>query len=286
MRNRIASLVVLVTAVMVFSSPAVAQVYYATSGSGFRSPAAKKAAAEAAAKPLPYDPRDVSGIWYIAPGNRRGGQIMGGTPAPAMTAWGQALYDARKPATGSPRAVPPAQANDPLGNCDPEGYPRSLGPGPVEFVQVPGKILQRFHFGERFREIYTDGRKLDTEDLDPRWYGWAVGHWDGNTLVVDSTGYDERAWLNDDGRPHSEGMKLHEVYSHPDALTLEVTMTLDDPKAYTKLWVGAKQTYKLELPKGLTVLYEWFCVPSEEESFNFGVRNPAGGDLAHSRPLQ
>ena len=58
------------------------------------------------------------------------------------------------------------------------------------------------------------------------------------------------------GHPHSEDMKLHEVYRHPDAMTLEITMTIDDPKAYTKPWVGAKQTLKLELPKGLTVRYE------------------------------
>ena len=72
-------------------------------------------------------------------------------------------------------------------------------------------------------------------------------------------------------------MKLHEVYRHPDALTLDITMTLDDPKTFTKPWVGIKQSYTLELPKGLTVLYEWYCVPSEEESFNEGIRNPASG---------
>jgi hypothetical protein len=60
-------------------------------------------------------------------------------------------------------------------------------------------------------------------------------------------------------------------------MTLEITMTLDDLKAYTKPWVGNKETFKLELPKGFTVLYEWYCVPSEEESFNEGVRNPADG---------
>jgi hypothetical protein len=143
-------------------------------------------------------------------------------------------------------------------------------------VQTPGKIVQIFENGRRLREIWTDGRKLPA-DLDPRWYGWAVGHWEGDTLVVDSTGYDERTWLDGAGYPHSEGMHLQERYSHPDAMTLEITMTLDDPKAYAKPWVGRKQTYRLLLPKGLMVLDEIFCVPSEEQSFNEGVRNPAAG---------
>ena len=103
---------------------------------------------------------------------------------------------------------------------------------------------------------------------------------------MDSNGYDASAWLDGNGFPHSEDMKLHEVYRHPDATTLEIAMTLDDPKTYTKPSVGNKKTFKLELRKGFTVLYEEYCVPSEEQTFNQGVRYPAGGDLAHSRPLK
>jgi len=93
---------------------------------------------------------------------------------------------------------------------------------------------------------------------------------------VESTGYDERAWLDTNGYPHSKDMKLVERYTHPDATTLVVSMTLTDPKIYTGTWSGSK-TYKMELPKGLTVLSEWYCVPSEEESFNQNVRDPAAG---------
>ena len=122
--------------------------------------------------------------------------------------------------------------------------------------------------------------------MDPRFYGWATGRWEGDSLIVDSTGYDERTWLDGNGWPHSEDMKLHEVFRHPDATTLEITMTINDPKAYTKPWVGNKQTYHLVLPKEQAVMYEYYCAPSEEETFNKGVRNPAGGDLNNSRPLQ
>jgi len=171
--------------------------------------------------------------------------------------------------------------NDPLGHCDPLGYPRNLWANdrPFEMIQTPGKIVQLFEWGHTSREIWTDGRKLP-EDPDPRWYGWAVGHWEGDTLVVDSTGYDERTWLDNLGYPHSEGMHLQERFHHPDAMTLEITMTLDDPKAYTKPWAGGKEMYHLQLPKGLTVLEEAYCVPSEEESFNQGVRDPAGKGIS------
>jgi hypothetical protein len=299
MRNCMGSLVVSLMGVVVFSLPAAAQVYIP----GDKSPEQQKTAAESKAK-LKYDPHDLSGIWQGGrptvppPKDPRSGDaaqtwLMGGALAPPLTAWGQKMFDANKPSailSWQSRRVVPALGNDPLGNCDPLGYPRNLGDpggaggGTFEFVQTPDKILQIFEWGRAIREIWTDGRKLP-DDLDPRWYGWAVGHWEGDALIVDSKGYDERTWLDANGWPHSEEMKLHEVYGHPDATTLEMTMTLDDPMAYAKTWAGNKQAFRLALPKGLTVMYENYCVPSEEQTFNNGVRNPAGGDLAHSRPL-
>jgi len=283
MVSRFVSLVIFLVTALAFSSPAVAQVYFPPASGGQTAEA--KAAAAAAPKPV-YDPHDLTGIWSRT-GNRPGGApvitLMGAAPAPPMTAWGLEQFNANKPSqheAEESRKVPPALGNDPLGNCDPLGYPRNLGV--FEFVQTPTKMLQIFQEGLRFREIWTDGRKLPA-DLDPRWYGWAVGHWDGNNLVVDSTGYDERSWLDGDGHPHSDEMKLHEVFSHPDAMSLEIAMTLDDPKTYTKTWVANKQTFKLSLPKANTELYEWYCVPSEEQSFNEGVRNPAGGIVSKNK---
>jgi len=298
MRNRIGIVVIALITGSILSTGARAQVFFP----GGRSDAQKKAAEESKAK-LKYDPHDLSGIWrgagqMVPPpkdpkiGDARPTSLMGGAPAPPMTEWGKQKFDSYKPSAAESwqsRRVAPALGNDPIGNCDPLGYPRSLGRGPVEFIQTPEKILQVFNGvgeGMALREIFLDGRKLDTDDLDPRWYGWAVGHWEGDSLIVESSGYDERSWLDGNGFPHSESMKLREVYRHPDATTLEITMTLEDPKAYTKPWVGNKETFRLELPKDRTVLYEEYCVPSEEQTFNQGVRNPAGGDLAHSRPLK
>jgi hypothetical protein len=273
MRNPIATLGIFVLALFALSSTARAQVYFPASGA-HRDPAS--AAAEKTAPIPPYDPHDLSGIWI-----GRGPALLSDKQAPPFTPLGQKMFDANKPSqygrgnTLSTHHYIPTQGNDPLAKCDPLGYPRNLGGGPFEMVQTPGKIVQIFEEGRRVREIWTDGRKLP-DDLDPRWYGWAVGHWEGDTLVVESTGYDERAWVDTNGYPHSDQMKMVERYSHPDATTLQISMTLQDPKVYTKPWSGQK-TFKMELPKGLTVLSEWYCVPSEEESFNENVRDKAAG---------
>jgi hypothetical protein len=292
MRNRTTKLVIFLAGALLFSLPAAAQVYYPGS-------VGQKKAAEGAKVPK-YDAHDLSGIWRasgpgVPPpkdpriGDAHATPLMGGAPPPPMTPWAQEIFNSRKPSAAESwqsRRVVPALGNDPLGNCDPLGYPRNLF-GSAEFVQTPTQLVQIFDQGHAIRQIWTDGRKLQQDDeLDPRWYGWATARWEGDSLIVDSFGYDDRTWLDGNGWPHSDQMKLHEVYRHPDATTLEITMTIEDPQAYTKTWVGNKQTYKLVLPKEQTVLYEYYCVPSEEQSFNQGVRNPAGGDLANSRPLQ
>ena len=282
MRNRLLLSVIFFEA-LACSLPAVGQVYFPPVLGGQSAEA--KAAASAAPKPA-YDPHDLTGVWVGGGGG--GGSpagpptntLMGGAPPPPMTAWGQEQFNAHKPSepyADASRKVPPALGNDPLGNCDPLGYPRNLGT--FEVLQTPTKIVQVFQQGLTIREIWTDGRKLP-DDVDPRWYGWAVARWEGDALVVDSKGYDGRTWLDGNGSPHSEDMTLHEVFRHPDALTLELTMTLDDPKAYTKPWVGRPRMFHLLLPKDRTELLEWYCVPSEEQRFNEGVRNPAGGVIS------
>jgi hypothetical protein len=279
MRDRFVSLVLFFAAMLLVSSPGAAQVYFPSAG-GHREP--QSAAAAKVAQPPSYDAHDLSGVWL-----GRGGALLPDKEAPPMTPLGQKLFNANKPSqyvrtgTPSPGHYIPAFGNDPLAKCDPLGYPRNLGGGPVEFVQTPGKIVQIFEDGRRVREIWTDGRKLP-DDLDPRWYGWAVGHWEGDTLVVDSRGYDARAWVDANGYPHSDEMHLVERYRHPDAMTLEISMTLEDTKVYTKPWSGQK-TFKQELPKGLTVLNEFYCVPSEEQSFNEKVRDPAAGAVSNKK---
>ena len=291
MRDRIFSVFVSLVALAVFSSCAAAQVYLP----GDKSDARKKAAEASKAK-LTYDPHDLSGIWrggQGAPqpkgdpriGDAHSDPLLGGAPPPPMTALGLQRFNANRPSAAESwqsRRVAPAQGNDPLGNCDPLGYPRDLGT--FQMIQTPGTTFQIFNEYRHVREIWTDGRTIPA-DMDPRWYGWNVGHWEGNNFIVDSTNYDDRSWLGGNGYPHSEDMKIHEVYAHPDAMTLELDMTITDPQTYTRPWVGNKRKFTLMLPKESSILDEYICVPSEEQSFNNGVRNLAGGDVEHSRPI-
>ncbi len=218
-----------------------------------------------------HDPHDLSGVW-----SKTWRTLALSEQAPPFTAWGKERFDANKPGYG-PRAVPPALGNDPTGKCDPLGLIRNLllevSIYQMEFVQTPKRVLQFFEWAHSWREVWTDGRQLPA-NTEPSWMGHSVGKWEGDTFVVNSTGFDERTWLDHFGNPHSDEMRLEERYRRVDRDTLELTMTLTDPKTYTKPWVSEKKIYKLvpnrELP-------ELFCVPSEEEEFNRNVRDPAGG---------
>lgn len=269
MRTRFLLSMLAMVTTLALSSASYAQIH-GPSTEGNRSPEARKAAANAP-KPA-YEPHDLSGVWWA-----RGADVLMGNPVPPLTPFGEKMIAANKPYIG-PRAVAYLDANDPITGCDPIGYPRIAYTNnrSFEFVQTPTKIVQIFEWTHGTREIWLDGRKIP-QDTDPRWYGYAVGHWEGNTLVVDSAAYNDKTWLDRFGDPHSEDMTMQERYSHPDALTLQLTTTLNDPKVYTKPWVSAKPAvYALQLPKGVTELEEVYCVPSEEGAFNKSVREGAG----------
>ena len=197
--------------------------------------------------------------------------------APAFTAWGKAKFDSYKPSYG-PRAIPPALGNDPMGNCDPLGIPRLLmlenNPGDFEFLPANDRVVQFFDRFHVYRIIWTDGRALP-KDPEPRWLGYSVGKWDGDTFVVDSVGFDERSWLDHFGNPHSDQMRLEERYHRLDRDNMELVITLTDPKAYTTPWVSEKKNLRLSANKEF--VDELFCVPSEEQAFNRRMRDVAGG---------
>lgn len=223
----------------------------------------------ASTKNLPYDPHDLTGTWQI---RCRAGCMLSKDPPP-MTAWGQARFDAAKPGLG-PRGQP--LGNDPMMICDPLGIPRILiyPATPIEFVQTPVSLFQFFDWFHTFRKIWTDGRPLPTDDPDPRWFGYSVGKWKGDTFVVDSMGFNDRTWLDQLGYPHSDEMTLQERYRRVDHDTLQLTMTLTDPKAYMKSWVSDTKIFKLTKP---AKFLESFCVPSDEEKYKEEMRVPAVG---------
>ena len=231
------------------------------------------AAANAAPPPpsVPHDPHDLSGVWA-----RQRGVLTMSNETPTMTAWGKAKFDAAKPVYG-PRAVPGGLGNDPVMTCDPLGMPRNLflevSIYPMEIVQTPKRVLQFFEWAHVWREIWTDGRELP-KDPDPRWMGYSVGRWEGNEFIVNSLGFDERTWLDHFGNPVSGEARFEERYRRLDRDTLELTMTLTDPKAYTKAWVSEKKTFRLDAKHEIE---ELFCVPSENDAFNKRVRDPGAG---------
>jgi hypothetical protein len=234
--------------------------------------AAAQRGAAPAAPSVPHDPKDLSGVW-----TKTWRTLTLSAEAPPFTAEGKARFDANKPSYG-PHAIPPALGNDPTGFCDPLGLTRNLilevSVYPMEIVQTPKRVLQFFEWAHAWREIWTDGRPLPTNP-EPRWLGYSVGRWEGDTFVVRSNGFDDRTWIDHFGNPHSDQMTLEERYRRVNRDTLELIMTLTDPVIFTRPWVSEPKNFRLA-PAGREI-NELFCVPSEEQAFNKNVRDPAGG---------
>jgi len=131
-------------------------------------------------------------------------------------------------------------ATDPTLSCEPPGYPRLLlFHFPIEILQLPDRVVMIFEFQHFVREIFTDGRPHPA-NLEPTYMGNAVGHWEGNTLVVDTIGFNDKTWLDQVGHPHSDALHLTERITRLNAKTLEDDLTVDDPKTFTHPWHGRR----------------------------------------------
>jgi hypothetical protein len=119
--------------------------------------------------------------------------------------------------------------------CLPLGVPRAelFNYQPFKIIQAPGEIAVLYEMDNAYRQIYTDGRKLPA-DLQPSWEGYSVGRWEGDTLVVDAAGFNNRSWLDVMGHPHSEEMRIQERFHRRDYGHMDLSVTIDDPKMYTK----------------------------------------------------
>src|SRR5207248_4381423 len=232
-----------------------------------RSGAQEKATGRQA--PVAAPKREISGVWLYQ-GSGGAESTAPEKDMPPMTPWAQARFATEKPGYGS-RAVP--DGNDPILQCDPAGFPRIMFfPTPFEFVQTSGRIIQFFEREHAWRAIWTDGRALP-KDPDPTWYGYAVGHWEGDdTLVVESAGFNDRTWLGASGYPHSDEMRVTERYQRVDHDTIRYNIRVDDPKADTKPIIGPARAMKLR--PGVQI-NELPCVWSEENSFTKRIREPA-----------
>jgi hypothetical protein len=160
---------------------------------------------------------DLSGVWVptstVLPSD------------PAYQPWAKKLYDERRASKGK---------DDPERFCLPNGAVR-VNALPYKIVQRKDQIALLWEGNTHsYRRFFLDGRKHDL-DIEPEsWTGQSIGNWDGDTLVVDTIGFNDKTWLDSTGKPHSSDMHLVERYKRPDLGHLNVELTIEDPKAFTK----------------------------------------------------
>jgi len=222
----------------------------------------------------PAPVHDISGIWDPGDG---GIQALGpaampedGKPEhrPPYTPAGLEKLNSTKPSNGA-RSTVPSESDDPVIAGDPQGIPREdlFELRTAVILQTPPAIYIMYQFGRVWRVIWMDGREVP-KDAEPRWFGYSVGKWvDDNTLVVETTGLDERTWIDHAGRPHSDALRVEERFHRVDRDHLQLSVLIDDPKMYTKPWVALdKLVFNLE-PETFDIR-EMFWSPTEFQGYN------------------
>ena len=190
---------------------------------------------------------DLSGVWqtdikYNA--NLAADLKPGDVP---MLPAARALFDERQANLGK---------DDPEGYCLAPGVPRVNGvPFPQKIVQTPALIVILYETRTTFRQIFLDAQHSLASDPQPTWMGYSKGRWDSDTLVVETTGFNGKTWLDDAGHPQSERARLIERIRRPDFSHLRVELTIDDPVMYARPWT-VTQEFQLE-PDG--ELIEYVC---------------------------
>jgi len=281
MRNRIAASVVAVVAALALSSVVSAQRGQARQGG----PAVREGFISEGIPKMPNPPgpapkRDLSGAW-VGPATSNKPD-----PVPPMTPAGQAQFRLRKAYGSATRANGEiGESNDPFITCDPLGFPRNLlahaitSRGGTLFASMPDRILIGYEQQRMWREIWMDGRALpkavDVRGApESRYYGYSTGHWENdNTLVIDTTGVDERPWLDEEGHPRSSSAHIQERYTRLDQYNLQLTVTVDDPKFYTKPWTYMRANFYWMKAQEFA---ETLCIPSEALDYRDTLAKPSG----------
>jgi hypothetical protein len=147
-------------------------------------------------------------------------------------------------------------------NCMPDGVPHAdLLPEPFKIIQTPTEILMLYEVETIFRQIFIDGRKQLINPA-PAWLGYSVGKWDGDTLVVDTRGFNDKSWLDARGHGHSEDMRVEERIARRDFGHLDVAVTIEDPKVFTKPFT----IHFTELLLPDTDVFEHICAENEKDA--------------------
>ena len=195
---------------------------------------------------------DLSGVWETRPGytgniakDLKPGEV-------SFQPWAEALYQHRQDTLSK---------EDPQANCVLSGVPREhVVPYPFKILNSRGVIVILYEALHSYRQIFMDGRKLP-RDPQRAWMGYSVGHWEGDTLVVESAGFVENEWLDNSGHPGTESLHLTERFRRPDFGHIDLQITVDDPKAYKKPWTVNLQFNSM--PGG--ELIEYVCDENEKD---------------------
>jgi hypothetical protein len=237
-------------------------------------------------KPAPK--RNLTGMWGTigaGSGTQAGGVQLkpnDGKPENALpyTPYGLELYKSHKALEGFD-AVPPLENNDPRNKCEILGVPRynHYNIRLTQIFQDDYKVVILYHYDNRWRVIWTDGRplpkvldgavELDGQIREPRFFGYSVGKWlDDYTFQVDTVGTmpEDRVWLDSTGRPISDQVHVTETFHRIDSDRMEWSETINDPKIYTRPWQTMKLPLRLQDPR--TDIMEYYCSPVEAERYN------------------
>ena len=214
---------------------------------------------------------DLSGNWMIT-----GGQATSWDPADPtgakpdqlpMTPWAREKLAATRPAFGANATFD--NPNDPVETyCDPPGMPRMFSfPWQFTIVQTPANVYILFEYFHIWRLVTMN--QPHPKDVDSTWLGNSVGKYEGDTLVIDTIGLNDKSWLDNVGHPHSDALHLVERFRRVDHDTLRLDLIIEDPKAYTKPWTATKTYKRTDFPLGETM-----CSFSEIQSFQQDVMDP------------
>src|SRR2546425_13045038 len=170
---------------------------------------------------------DLSGIWRVGPGGYllNIAKDLGEAP---FQPWAAALYRERADGLGKGR---------PSEFCIPHGIPDGMlvRNSPFKIVQTRDVVVILYEEFNHYRQVFMDGRGFPP-DTTATWFGYSIGKWDGDTLVVETIGFNDQSWLDDPGHPHSDALHVTERFRRPSFGRMEMEITFDDPKAYTKPW--------------------------------------------------
>jgi len=190
---------------------------------------------------------DLTGQWGVQTYRYVQNLLPDGAEAP-MLPWAAELYKRRVDTLGY---------DVPMTYCMPHGVPDAMlvVAHPFKIIQTPQVMVHLYEEFTKYRQIHTDGRPLPV-DPNPAWYGYSIGRWEGETFVVETAGFKEGSWLDNQGHPHTDALRTTERFRRINFGSMELGVTIDDPKAYARPWTSVTIPFFLQPD---TELLEHLC---------------------------